>query len=130
MNKAKCSYFSTINLKVRGQEIFCFKFRSVFTARARFASATKVADLSAFSSAARSCRHPTLEPLFGNMAMKLTYFNVRGLAEVSRYMLHMGGATYEDFRLPIYVATFAKPVNSHVLFSDVCGVSQSLLCAR
>jgi len=43
------------------------------------------------------------------MAMKLTYFNLRGLAEVSRYMLHMGGATYEDFRLPIDVATFAKP---------------------
>jgi hypothetical protein len=50
------------------------------------------------------------------MAMKLTYFNVRGLAEVSRYMLHMGGAQYEDFRLPIDVATFAKPVNSHVFF--------------
>ena len=44
-------------------------------------------------------------------SMKLTYFNLRGLAETSRYMLHMAGAKYEDCRYPIDVAAgFAKPV--------------------
>jgi len=43
------------------------------------------------------------------MPMKLIYFDVRGVVEVARYMLHMGGAEYEDFRYPIDVSNFAKP---------------------
>ena len=45
--------------------------------------------------------------------MKLMYFDVRGVVEVARYMLHMGGAEYEDFRYPIDTSTFAKPVSPH-----------------
>ncbi len=47
------------------------------------------------------------------MPMKLVYFDVRGVVEVARYMLHMGGAEYEDFRYPIDTTTFAKPVRLH-----------------
>ena len=42
------------------------------------------------------------------MAMKLIYFNARGVVEVSRYMLHIAGAEYEDFRFPIDIKTFKK----------------------
>jgi glutathione S-transferase len=35
------------------------------------------------------------------MPMKLTYFNVRGLAETSRILLAIGGEEYEDFRYPL-----------------------------
>jgi prostaglandin-H2 D-isomerase / glutathione transferase len=41
--------------------------------------------------------------------MKLVYFNLRGVVEVSRYMLHMGGAEYEDFRYPFDTSNWAKP---------------------
>jgi hypothetical protein len=41
--------------------------------------------------------------------MKLTYFNLRGVVEVARYMLHMGGAEYEDFRYPFDFSNWAKP---------------------
>jgi len=37
------------------------------------------------------------------MPMKLTYFNVRGLAETSRILLAIGGEEYEDFRYPLSV---------------------------
>jgi hypothetical protein len=47
------------------------------------------------------------------MPMKLIYFDVRGVVEVARYMLHMGGAEYEDFRYPIDLSNFAKPVRLH-----------------
>ena len=33
--------------------------------------------------------------------MKLSYFNVRGLAETSRILLAIGGEEYEDFRYPL-----------------------------
>lgn len=35
------------------------------------------------------------------MQMKLTYFNVRGLAETSRILLAIGKVEYEDFRYPL-----------------------------
>jgi len=35
------------------------------------------------------------------MPMKLTYFNVRGLAETSRILLAIGKEEYEDFRYPL-----------------------------
>lgn len=35
------------------------------------------------------------------MQMKLTYFNVRGLAETSRILLAIGKEEYEDFRYPL-----------------------------
>ena len=35
------------------------------------------------------------------MPLKLTYFNVRGLAETSRILLAIGGEEYEDFRYPL-----------------------------
>jgi len=35
------------------------------------------------------------------MPMKLTYFNVRGLAETSRILLAIGKVEYEDFRYPL-----------------------------
>jgi len=41
--------------------------------------------------------------------MKLVYFNVRGVVEVSRYMLHMAGAEYEDRRYPFDNSNWAKP---------------------
>eukprot|EP00282_Hemiselmis_andersenii_P008447 CAMPEP_0114124612 /NCGR_PEP_ID=MMETSP0043_2-20121206/8870_1 /TAXON_ID=464988 /ORGANISM="Hemiselmis andersenii, Strain CCMP644" /LENGTH=216 /DNA_ID=CAMNT_0001217503 /DNA_START=104 /DNA_END=754 /DNA_ORIENTATION=+ len=44
------------------------------------------------------------------MALKLTYFNLRGRAETSRYLLALSGTSYEDDRVPIDVANgFAKP---------------------
>uniref|UniRef100_A0A7S0VAS2 Glutathione transferase n=1 Tax=Hemiselmis tepida TaxID=464990 RepID=A0A7S0VAS2_9CRYP len=44
------------------------------------------------------------------MALKLSYFNLRGLAETSRMMLAISGTEYEDNRYPIDVANgFAKP---------------------
>jgi hypothetical protein len=43
--------------------------------------------------------------------MKLTYFNLRGVVEVARYMLHMGGAEYEDFRYPFDFSNWAKPAS-------------------
>ena len=35
--------------------------------------------------------------------MKLTYFNVRGLAETSRILLAIGGEEYEDYRYPLEI---------------------------
>ena len=40
--------------------------------------------------------------------MKLTYFNVRGLAETSRFLLALGGEEYEDFRYPLEVIDMSK----------------------
>ena len=40
--------------------------------------------------------------------MKLTYFNVRGLAETSRIFLAIGGEEYEDFRYPLEVVDMTK----------------------
>lgn len=40
--------------------------------------------------------------------MKLTYFNVRGLAETSRILLAIGGEEYEDFRYPLEVIDMSK----------------------
>jgi prostaglandin-H2 D-isomerase / glutathione transferase len=42
------------------------------------------------------------------MPMKLTYFNVRGLAETTRYLLALGGEEYEDFRYPLEVIDMSK----------------------
>jgi prostaglandin-H2 D-isomerase / glutathione transferase len=42
------------------------------------------------------------------MPMKLTYFNVRGLAETSRFLLALGGEEYEDFRYPLDVIDMKK----------------------
>jgi prostaglandin-H2 D-isomerase / glutathione transferase len=42
------------------------------------------------------------------MPMKLTYFNVRGLAETSRFLLALGGEEYEDFRYPLDVIDMSK----------------------
>ena len=44
--------------------------------------------------------------------MKLVYFNLRGVVEVARYMLHMGGAEYEDFRYPFDLSNWAKPASA------------------
>jgi len=44
------------------------------------------------------------------MPTKLVYFNVRGVCEVARYMLHICNADYEDFRYPIDTSTFKKEV--------------------
>lgn len=41
------------------------------------------------------------------MTMKLSYFNVRGLAETSRILLAVGGEEYEDFRYPLTVVDMA-----------------------
>lgn len=40
--------------------------------------------------------------------MKLTYFNVRGLAETSRILLALGEEEYEDFRYPLEVIDMSK----------------------
>ena len=40
--------------------------------------------------------------------MKLTYFNVRGLAETSRILLAIGKEEYEDFRYPLNVIDMSK----------------------
>ena len=40
--------------------------------------------------------------------MKLTYFNVRGLAETSRFLLALGEEEYEDFRYPLEVIDMSK----------------------
>ena len=40
--------------------------------------------------------------------MKLVYFNGRGLAEISRILLAIGGEEYEDFRYPLEVIDFSK----------------------
>jgi len=42
------------------------------------------------------------------MPMKLTYFNVRGLAETSRFLLALGEEEYEDFRYPLEVIDMSK----------------------
>jgi prostaglandin-H2 D-isomerase / glutathione transferase len=42
------------------------------------------------------------------MTMKLTYFNVRGLAETSRILLSLGNEEYEDFRYPLEVIDMSK----------------------
>mmetsp|Transcript_19114 Transcript_19114/g.52688 ORF Transcript_19114/g.52688 Transcript_19114/m.52688 type:complete len:217 (+) Transcript_19114:1-651(+) len=42
------------------------------------------------------------------MPIKLVYFNGRGLAEVARYLLHIAGVAYEDYRWPIS-ADFKRP---------------------
>ena len=39
--------------------------------------------------------------------MKLTYFNVRGLAETSRILLAIGNEEYEDFRYPLEIIDMA-----------------------
>ena len=42
--------------------------------------------------------------------MILTYFNLRGLAEITRYMFKIAGKDFEDVRYPIDIANgFAKP---------------------
>jgi prostaglandin-H2 D-isomerase / glutathione transferase len=40
--------------------------------------------------------------------MKLTYFDVKGLAETSRFLLAIGGEDYEDFRYPLNVIDMSK----------------------
>jgi glutathione S-transferase len=41
---------------------------------------------------------------------KLTYFNLRGLAETSRILFYLSGKDYEDFRYPIEIGeAFLKP---------------------
>ena len=42
------------------------------------------------------------------MPVVLRYFNGRGVIEVARYMLHIGGADWEDFRYPIDMQSKAK----------------------
>ena len=39
--------------------------------------------------------------------MKLTYFNIRGLAETSRILLAIMGQDYEDFRYPLNIIDLA-----------------------
>ena len=41
--------------------------------------------------------------------MKLTYFNVRGLAETSRILLAIGKEDYEDFRYPLNITNMERP---------------------
>jgi len=38
---------------------------------------------------------------------KLSYFNIRGLAEISRVLFAIGGQKYEDYRFPFNTANFA-----------------------
>ena len=40
--------------------------------------------------------------------MKLVYFNGRGLAEISRILLAIGGEEYEDFRYPLKIIDWSK----------------------
>ena len=40
--------------------------------------------------------------------MKLTYFNIRGLAETSRILLAIMGQEYEDFRYPLNIIDLAS----------------------
>ena len=40
--------------------------------------------------------------------MKLTYFDVRGLAETSRFLFAIGGEEYEDYRYPLEVIDMSK----------------------
>ena len=42
------------------------------------------------------------------MPLKLTYFNVRGLAETSRILFAIGGEEYEDFRYPLEIIDMSK----------------------
>jgi len=53
------------------------------------------------------------------------YFNVRGVCEVARYMLHMCSADYEDFRYLIDTSTFKKVVEIFYLRPFSCGPSMS-----
>jgi len=41
------------------------------------------------------------------MKLKLTYFNGRGLAEISRILFAIGGEEYEDFRYPLEIIDWA-----------------------
>jgi hypothetical protein len=45
--------------------------------------------------------------------MNLVYFGGRGVIEVARYMLHMGGADWEDTRFPITMENgqYLRPVS-------------------
>lgn len=45
-------------------------------------------------------------------AYKLTYFDGRGLAETSRYLLALAGAKWEDHRLPIEFKPDGPPVRA------------------
>ena len=42
------------------------------------------------------------------MPLKLTYFNIRGLAETSRILFAIGGEEYEDFRYPLEIIDMSK----------------------
>ena len=42
------------------------------------------------------------------MTLKLTYFNIRGLAETARILFAIGGEEYEDFRYPLEIIDMSK----------------------
>ncbi len=42
------------------------------------------------------------------MKLKLTYFNIRGLAETARILFAIGGEEYEDFRYPLEIIDMSK----------------------
>jgi hypothetical protein len=42
------------------------------------------------------------------MPVKLLYFNARGVIEVARYILHIGGEDWEDYRYSIELPTYKK----------------------
>ena len=50
--------------------------------------------------------------------MKLTYFNVRGLAETSRFLLAIGGEEYEDFRYPLDIIDMSTHEMTKVEFDS------------
>jgi len=52
------------------------------------------------------------------MPMKLTYFNVRGLAETSRILLAIGGEEYEDFRYPLDIIDMSTHEMTKVEFDS------------
>ena len=42
------------------------------------------------------------------MPVKLIYFNARGVIEVARYILHIGGEDWEDYRYSIELPNYKK----------------------
>jgi hypothetical protein len=42
------------------------------------------------------------------MPVKLLYFNARGVIEVARYILHIGGEDWEDYRYSIELPNYKK----------------------
>lgn len=46
--------------------------------------------------------------------MRLVYFNARGLAETSRFLLALGQINYEDFRYPIQIIDWER----HIIIKD------------